>query len=131
MNMFLPAHSEYVYYHPEADIPAEKIVIRESLRDAEFTLQVWMNEHIPTTETVTTHFFGGINIFYLKCKIYENSTLLLNETTYVILDHFSLLSGYWRSGELDYEVINVTSILNQSSVLYNNGKAALIASKRE
>jgi len=129
MNMFLPAYSGYVHYSKEANVPAEKNVIRESLHDAEFTLQIWMNAHVPTTETVLTYFFGGINIFYLRCNVRQNATLLLNETTYIILDHSSLLYGLWKSGDLNYEVINVTAILNQSSVVYNNGRAMLISSK--
>lgn len=129
MNMFLPVYSEYVHYNKEANVPVEKNVIRESLHDAEFTLQIWMNEHVSTTETVMICFFGGINIFYSHCSVKESSTIILNETTYIILDHSSLLYGLWKSGDLDYEVINVTTILNQSSIVYNNGRAVLISSK--
>lgn len=129
MNMFLPAHSGYVHYNKEANVPAEKNVLRETLRDSEFTLQVWMNEHVSKNESVLTCFFGGINVFYLRCDTMSSNKIALNKTTYVILDHITLLSGLWRSGELNYEVINVTGVLNQSSVVYNNGRTALISSK--
>jgi uncharacterized membrane protein len=126
MNMFLPVYSEYVHYNQETLDLSEKNVVRETVHDAEFTLQLWMNQHVPTTETVVTHFFGGINVFYLHCESKESNEMLLNET-YVILDHIIFLSGLWRSGELDSEVVNITAITNQSCVVYNSGRVALIS----
>lgn len=128
MNMFLPASSEYANYNKETNVLAEKTVTRETLHDAEFELQLWINEHVLTKETVETYFFGGINVFYLRCQTKASTEILLNET-YIILDHLTLLSGLWRSAELDYEVLNITAITNQSSVIYNNGRAAFISPK--
>lgn len=127
MNMFLPAHSKYTYYHNEAAIPAEMNVIREAPKDAEFVLQVWVDQH--TSENSFLVSFGIINGFLIHGQIIGDPSPFSNKTDYVILDHFGLIHGFWATGDWDYEVIDVTVLLNQSSVVYNNGRAVLISLK--
>lgn len=128
MNMFLPAHLKYPNYHIEEDIPAEENVLREVPRNAEFTLQIWADKHT-TYSTFLISSIGGINTFHVHGYSIGSETPFSNESdyNYIFLDHFALLYGLWRTGELSYESINVAMLLNQSSVIYNNGRAALIS----
>jgi uncharacterized membrane protein len=130
LNMFLPAHSMYAHYHKQEDVHVEGLVFREVPRNAEFTFQIWANKHFLSSKILVSD-IGFINLFYTHASAIAGDTPFLNKSEYdydyVFLDQFALLQGLWRSGELSYETINVEMMLNQSSVVYNNGRAALIS----
>jgi len=131
MNMFLPAHQSYVVYHTEENISADVIVIRQTPRYAEFELQIWADEHT-TQNSFLTCIIGGINVFYIHGQLISSDTPFSNESDpdYVFLDHFTLLHGLWRTWERSYESVDVDILMNKSSVVYNNGKAALLSPKQ-
>jgi uncharacterized membrane protein len=129
MNMFLPAYSEYVHYNVESNVPATKNIKRMTPHTAELVLQAWINDNLPPeTTSVHSYFFGNINLFYIRDEV-MGASMPLN-ASYVFLDHLTLNHGLWRTGELGYDVLNLTAVLNERGLVYNSGQAALATPMR-
>jgi len=131
MNMVLPVYYKFPYYTREAELPPEEVFRRESSSmDAEFAMQVWADTYARDSRILVGKYRSMIDHFYIRASRVPTKFPFSNETyDYMIINHFALLYGLWKTAELSFRVMNFTEILTRSAVVYNNGQAVFISSK--
>jgi uncharacterized membrane protein len=122
LNMVLPSYQRYVLYRPEELVSPKIAVIQRIIRIPEFTASVWLDRHANKDSIFYTDFIESW--FYARYRITfatpdgnpANST-----NTYFVLHYYNLKYCLWQGSE----EFPVDSFLNNCSISYSNGEAAI------
>jgi len=133
INMLLPSYWRYALYRPEESIDPKIGVVQRYIRVPEFSAAVWMDKHANRNLTFYTDF--GETWFYARyhISIAASEEPPTNSTnTYFILHYYNLKYGLWQkifqgSTLALIEDFPIDSLLNNCSVVYSNGEAAIIS----
>jgi hypothetical protein len=132
MNMLLASHQRYVLYHKEAEIVPTDALIQNIIREPSFVMSVWLDTFPANNTIVYADDPTGIrSLFYLH-EDYRVSSFVETPLNYTgsglfAFHYYNLVHGLWQTGERTYSDFSVDDVLNRTSVVYNNGEAALVS----
>jgi hypothetical protein len=133
LNMVLPSYQRYVLYNREESVNPSVGILERVNRIPEFAASVWLDQHVP--ENLTFYTDQGEAWFYARYRINvaappanpANST-----ETYFALRYYNMKYGLWQQvfqgstlGLI--EEFPVDDFLNNCSVSYSNGEAAIVS----
>lgn len=131
INLSLLTYDRLVIFSSEQNVAPELAISQTFILKSEFLMSEWTQRCLQSNQTVTVDIRGKQTMFFLRNLILRTvpSPRFSFYSNYLALHFYNVKHELWWSGGIS-RTTNISEIVTNSTVVYNNGESLMLTKQR-